>query len=87
MNIETYKFNHRVFNQNDRLSNGITSLEIKRIFELYDKIYLSYDFENEYILYTEEVESFVDTKSDFTTLIIGQKTLSSDDNPPCCQGH
>lgn len=87
MNIETYKFNHRVFNQNDRLSNGITSLEIKRIFELYDKIYLSYDFENEYILHTEEVESFVDTKSDFTTLIIGQKTLSPDDNPPCFQGH
>lgn len=86
MNIETYRFNHRVFNQNDRLSNGITSLEIKRIFELYGKTYISYDFENEYVLHTEEVELFVDTKSDFTTLVVVQKTLSPHNNPPCCQG-
>jgi hypothetical protein len=86
MNLETYTINNRVFNQYDTLSNGITSLHIKRIFELYDKTYLSYDFDGEFILHTEEVELFLDTKNDFTILVVGPKTLSSEDNPPCFKG-
>jgi len=86
MNLESYIINNRVFNKRDVLSNGVTSLQIKRIFELYEKTYLSYDFEGEFILHTEEVESFLETKNDFTTLVIGLKTSSTNDNPPCFQG-
>ena len=86
MNLGSYIINNRVFNTLDTLSNGKTSLHIKRIFELYDKIYLSYDFDGEYILHTEELELFLETKNDFTILVIGQKTLSIDNNPTCFQG-
>lgn len=86
MNLESYVINNRIFNKSDVLSNGITTLQIKRIFELYDKIYLSYDFDGEYILHTEEVESFLETKSDYTILVVVQKTLSIDNNSPCFKG-
>ena len=86
MNLESYTINNRVFNTHDTLSNDTKSLNIKRIFELYDKIYLSYDFDSEFILHTEELELFLETKNDFTILVIGQKTLSSEDNPPCFKG-
>lgn len=85
MNLESYTINNRVFNTHDTLSNGTKSLNIKRIFELYDKIYLSYDFDSEFILHTEELELFLETKNDFTVLVINRMQLSLDNDSPCCQ--
>jgi hypothetical protein len=84
MNLESYKLNNRNFNVNDVFSNGVTSLEIKRIFELYNKIYISYDFQNEFILHTEEIESFFYSKSDYSVLVINPKQLSFPDKSPNC---
>jgi len=84
MNLESYKINNRIFNVTNVLSNGVTSLEIKRIFELYDKIYISYDFQNEFILHTETIESFVNSKSDYTVLVINPIPFSSPNESPYC---
>lgn len=85
MTLESYTINNRVFNQYDVLSNGVTSLQIKRIFELYGKTYLSYDFDGEFILHSEELELFLETKNDFTVLVINRMQLSLDNDSPCCQ--
>lgn len=82
--IPTYQVNNLILNINDIYTNGDKILGIKDIFELYDILYVSYLISDEHVLYTENIDVFLNTIGNYPTIVIGPKTLENTGDSPCC---